>query len=364
MSIKSLYLHVPFCKTICGYCDFCHFLFNEEKANNWLIALENEIKDKNINKDLETIYIGGGTPTSLNIIQLEKLLAIMEPYSKNVNEYTIEVNPETIDEDKVKLLKKYNINRVSIGVQTSDNRLLKLMNRFHDFNTVIYCVNLFKKYDINNISVDVMYGIPTQTLDDLNKTLDDVLSLDIPHISIYCLTIEPDTLFDRLNYKGVDEDLDADMYDLINNKLISNGFFQYEISNYSKKGYESKHNLTYWNYNDFYGISLSSSGKENNVRYDNTKDFNKYLNGDYIENKVILSQDDLMFEHIMMGLRKKEGINIKDFNLRYKTSLIDKYKDVIKSLINDGLIEINNEYIRCSVKGLLISNDVIVKFMI
>ena len=361
--INSLYLHVPFCKTICGYCDFCHFLFNEDKVNKWLMGLEKEINDKGINKKLKTIYIGGGTPTSLNYNQLKKVLVLLKPYTNYIEEYTIEVNPETINEDKIKLLKEYGINRVSVGVQSSDDRLLKIMNRHHDFNSVIHCINLFRKHNITNISVDIMYGLPFQTINDLDVTLNDVLQLEVPHVSIYCLTIEEGTLFDKLNYQKVDEDLDADMYELINIKLIENGYKQYEISNYCKEGYESKHNLTYWNYEDFYGISLSASGKEDNVRYDNTTDLDKYLAGIYVENVISLTKEDSMFEYIMMGLRKREGIFIEDFNKRYNISFLENYKNELNSLKNDGLIVLTKNNIRCSNRGYEICNEVIERFM-
>ena len=195
MSIKSLYLHVPFCKSICGYCDFCHMFFNKEKVDKWLVALQEELNDKDINKNLETLYLGGGTPTSLDLNQLKTLLELLKPYTDNVLEYTVEINPETIDVEKVKLLSEYKVNRVSIGLQSSDENLLKLMNRHHDFNQVKKVIDLFREYNISNISVDIMYGLPTQTISQLEKTLEDVLILGIKHISIYCLTIEENTLF-------------------------------------------------------------------------------------------------------------------------------------------------------------------------
>lgn len=363
MDIKSMYLHVPFCKTICGYCDFCHFLYNKEKVDKWLIALKEELLDKDINNNLETIYIGGGTPTSLSINQLETLLYLIEPYSRNVIEYSIEINPETLTEEKVQLISKYGINRASIGLQSSDDYLLELMNRHHNFDMVKHCVELLKKYNINNISLDVMYGLPTQTLEKLEKTLYDVLSLDVSHISIYCLTIEPNTLFFKKGYTKVDEDLDADMYELINKVLSNNGFIQYEISNYCKKGYESKHNLTYWNYNDFYGISMGASGKEGLVRYDNTRDLTKYIQGIYVDNIISLNKEDSMFEYLMMGFRIKNGFSLSDFKDRYEVDFLDHYYSVLDELIEKKLIIVDDDKIKCSDYGFMICNDIIETFL-
>lgn len=362
--INYLYLHVPFCKTICGYCDFCHYIYNKNKVNQWLECLKTEIESKKINKKLKTIYIGGGTPTSLNEEELDKLLSLLKPYSKNIIEYTIEANPETITEEKVLILKKYGINRVSIGVQSSDDKLLKIMNRRHNFESVKECIKLLKKHKITNISVDFMYGLPFQTMDDLNKSLHDFITLDVPHISIYSLTIEENTPFYKRGYKKMDDDLEADMYDRIIDFLRLNGYAQYEISSFCKDDLKSIHNMAYWNYEDFYGISMSASGKNKNLRYDNTKNFNKYLKKEYIENEIYLSKNDEMFEYIMMGFRLKDGFDYLKFDKKFKISFLKRYELILNDLLKNGLIAVEGKYIKCIEKGYKLLNNVLEKFLI
>ena len=195
-NIKHLYIHVPFCNSICFYCDFCHRVYDSDLVDKWLNKLEKEIND-NCKDQYETIYIGGGTPSCLSINQLDRLLSLIKPYSNDVIEYTIEINPESLDIDKINLLNKYHINRVSMGVQSSDNEILKNIGRRHTFEDVKKAINLLKENGINNISVDLMYSLPNQTIDILNTTIDDILSLNVPHISLYSLTIEENSVFGK-----------------------------------------------------------------------------------------------------------------------------------------------------------------------
>lgn len=355
--IKHLYIHVPFCKTICYYCDFCHRVYDEEISNKWLDTLENEIISK-CNNQYETIYIGGGTPTSLSYKQLDRLLSLIKPYTNNVEEYTIEVNPESLDLDKIYLFKKYGINRISMGVQSSNDELLKSLNRKHTFNDVKDKIKLLKENDFNNISIDLMYSLPNQTIDILNKTIDDFIELDIPHVSLYSLTIEENSVFGKKGYKSLDEDMEADMYELIIDKLTEAHYIQYEVSNFSKKGYESKHNIGYWKYEDFLGLSLGASSKVEDRRWTNTKNFNEYfINYNSKEEDIKLSIEDMMFENIMMSFRMKEGLNINEFNNKYKVDFIKKYSNVI----NDKNLFIDNGYIR--VRNINILNNTLVKFI-
>ena len=224
MKTKHLYIHVPFCKSICSYCDYTHRLYDECIADKWLDRLEKEFIECE-DEEYETIYIGGGTPTSLNIKQLERLLDLVKPYSSKVVEYTIEVNPENLDEDKIILFKKYGINRFSIGLQSSNEQELKLMNRHHNFLDVKNKINLLRKYNLNNISCDIIYSLPNQTMDSLSKTIDDVLSLDLPHLSIYSLTIEPNSVFGKKGFNHLDDETEANMYEYIVSKLNDAAMF-------------------------------------------------------------------------------------------------------------------------------------------
>lgn len=355
--IKHLYIHVPFCNSICSYCDFCHRVYDEDLSNKWLDVVSKEIKDKCKN-NYETIYIGGGTPTSLSNNQLDKLLSCIDQYAKEVVEYTIEVNPESLDINKINIFKKHGINRISMGVQTSNPDLLKLINRKHSFEEVKDKIKLLKDNGLNNISIDLMYSLPTQTIDILNKTIDDFISLDIPHVSLYSLTVEENSVFGKKGYKQLDEDIEADMYELIVSRLQESGYIHYEVSNFSRPGYESKHNIGYWDYEDFLGISMSSSSKVEDKRWTITRNFDDYFN-DYNckDEYLLLSKEDMMFENIMMSLRTNKGLNIIDFNKKYNCDLLNEYRDAIK---NDN-IYIENDYLK--VKNLAILNNTLINFI-
>lgn len=355
--IKHLYIHVPFCNSICSYCDFCHRVYDEDLSNKWLDVVSKEIKDK-CKDNYETIYIGGGTPTSLSNNQLDKLLSCIDQYAKEVVEYTIEVNPESLDINKINIFKKHGINRISMGVQTSNPDLLKLINRKHSFEEVKDKIKLLKDNGLNNISIDLMYSLPTQTIDILNKTIDDFISLDIPHVSLYSLTIEENSVFGKKGYKQLDEDIEADMYELIVSRLQESGYIHYEVSNFSRPGYESKHNIGYWKYEDFLGLSLDASSKVGDKRYTITRNFNDYLN-DYncVSELVNLSKDDQMFENIMMSLRMKDGLNIEEFNNKYDCDLLNKYS---KATSNPNIC-IENRYLK--VKNLGILNTTLLEFL-
>ena len=358
-TIKHLYIHVPFCKTICSYCDFCHVVYKEELVSKWLNRLEKEF-DECGDEAYETIYIGGGTPTSLKDDELKKLFELVKKHSNEVKEYTIEVNPESLTINQIKLFKEYGINRISMGLQSSDDRLLKLMNRHHTFDNVKNKVRLLKENGLNNISLDIIYSLPSQTMEDLKKTVEDVLSLNVPHLSLYSLIIEDNTVFGKKGYKTLDEETEADMFEYIIDTLTNNGYEYYEIANFAKKGYESKHNLGYWHYDDFRGLSCGSSSKISNVRYDKTRDIKKYIESDnIIVEKYELSKEDQMFENLMMSFRTSEGLDLKEFKERYNTDALDFFKESIEKN-KDNLTIIDNHLI---VKNRAILNTILVDFL-
>ncbi len=356
---KHLYLHVPFCQNICYYCDFCHRLYDENTVNKWLKEVKEEISNYEIEKDLKTIYIGGGTPSSLKYNELEELLKLLKPYSEKTQEYTIEANPESIDIDKIKLLKKYGINRISMGVEAIQDKLLKMMNRRHNFEDVKRTVSLLNSEGIDNISLDLMYSLPYQSLEDFNESLVEIAKLNIKHISIYSLTIEENTVFAKKGYSSLDDEMEADMYEMAVDYLNSMGFKQYEISNFAKDGFYSKHNLSYWDYEDFYGISLGASGKLNDYRYDNTRSFTKYFSKEYIENIIYLDKKDKMFEETMMSLRLVKGLDLKRFKKRYDIDFFEVYKKPFEYHVDDFIIE--NDFLR--VKNLALLNSILVDFL-
>ena len=356
--IKHLYVHVPFCNSICFYCDFAHQVYDENIADKWLDRLEKEIEE-NCHDEYETIYIGGGTPSCLDDRQLDRLLSLIEPYSHKVVEYTIEVNPESLDQNKIDIFNKYHINRISMGVQSSDNEILKSLNRRHTFEDVVDSINLLKTNNLTNISVDLMYSLPGQDMNILRKTLEDILKLGVPHISLYSLTIEENTVFYKRGIKPLDEDIEADMYEYIDKTLRENNYIHYEISNFSLAGYESRHNLGYWKYDDFLGISPGASGKIGSSRYTNTRNMNRYLNNEDIRDEnLILSIDDMKFENIMMSLRTIYGLDIDEFNKRYDCDFLEEYENIIR---NNKYLVVKDNRLICT--NLEILNTVLLDFL-
>lgn len=334
MKNKGLYIHIPFCSNICSYCDFSKVFYNEDNVNRYLLMLEKELDSYQI-KDITSIYIGGGTPSSLNETQFDKLLSLVSSYYKEGMSFCVEANFENLTEEKIKLLNKYHVNRVSLGVQTFNDELLKLLNRKHTKDDMFGVINNLIKYNIEDINLDLIYALPNQTIEMVKEDLDIITSLPIKHISTYSLMVNPNTIFGVKKIKEQDEDKVREMYDLIYSYLKDKGFNRYEVSNFSKVGYESKHNLIYWRNEEYYGIGLGASGYLDDVRYDNTKSLTKYLDGVTRFNEEQLDEKDKEFYFIMLGLRLKEGIEVTN----------QKYIERLDSLIDKGLIEkINNRY--------------------
>ena len=355
--IKSCYIHIPFCKKICTYCDFCKFFYNNEWANKYIKSLENEIDLKYKGDTLNTLYIGGGTPSSLDIDLFENLLKICTKFKLNSEyEFTIEFNPEDISEDKLSLCKKYGVNRISIGIESFNKENLKYLGRdYLDFKSKI---DLTKKY-FDNINVDLIYGLSIEDLDTLNKDIDNLLSLDVPHISCYSLIIEDHTVLNNKGTKEISEDLDYDMFKLINDRL--SGYNHYEISNYAKDGYESKHNLTYWNNEEYYGFGVAAASYINNKRILNGKDILSYLNKKYNTFEEKLSIEDKISYELILGFRKTKGINMNDFYKKYNKDILSLYN--IKDLINEDKLVIKGNYISINDKYLYIENEILSNFV-
>ena len=355
--VKSAYIHIPFCKKICSYCDFCKFIYNKSWISNYLESLENEININYKKEVLDTIYIGGGTPSSLDINELNILFEIVSILKKSDNyEFTIEFNVEDITEEKLLLCTKYGVNRISIGVESFLKNELDFLGRNND-NTIDK-IKLAKKY-FDNINVDLIYALPNQTLEDLEKNLDILLELDVSHISCYSLIIEEHTLLNNMNIKNIDEDLDYEMYMLINKKL--NNYNHYEISNYAKEGYESKHNLTYWNNEEYYGFGISASSYLDNIRRTNSKNILNYMNKIYKYEEEVLTKKDKISLELILGFRKIKGINIKEFKKKYNEDIIDQYN--IKELLDEGKLEIKDDYIFISSKYIYVENEILINFI-
>lgn len=351
---NSLYIHIPFCESICDYCDFAKLQYFHIFADQYLVALEEELKKRVDNKELKTIYIGGGTPTSLDDEQFERLLKMVLPYSKCVDEYTIEANPESLTLSKIKLMRKYGVNRLSIGVESTDDKILTSINRKHTFADVKKALKLARENEIDNINLDLIIGLPNVSEKMLEKDIRNILSLNPDHISCYSLTVHEHTVF---HINGIEEPVEQfayESYKHINEILSEHGFEHYEVSNWAKPGKESKHNLTYWNNERYYGIGLAASGYLDNIRYKNTTNFNKYISfKNEIEQEIVAEKDEIEYE-IMLRLRTKYGLDISKLNLNKK--IIDEYVD-------GGYLTLNGNQLAPTFEGMMILDKIVLDLL-
>ena len=360
--MNSVYIHIPFCNNICSYCDFAKVYYHDDIASKYLDALLKEVENNYRGEDINTIYIGGGSPSSLSIDNLKKLLNIIKLFNTSSKlEFTIELNPDDITKEKLYLYKTMGVNRISIGVESTNDKFLKYLHRKHNFKMVQEKIKLIKTVGFSNISVDLIYGMFGETIRDLDNDLKKILSLDINHISTYSLEIYDNTILGINNDKKVSDDLDREMYEYIVNYLENNGFNHYEISNFAKNRTYSKHNLVYWNNDHYYGFGAGASGYLDNIRYQNTRSIKNYLCGKRIVEKEVLSINDTISYALILGFRKVSGINKKDFYNKYHTDIIELYN--IKDLINKGLLIDDGINIKINKKFLYVENSILENFI-
>ncbi len=363
--MKGLYVHIPFCEYICHYCDFVKRVpKNKEMVDTYLNRLRQEIKSYEHHfSSIETIYIGGGTPSMLSVEQLTYLFESLKEISPV--EYSIEVNPESYTKEKGLLFKKYKINRVSLGVQTFNQKLLHYLNRGHTNDQVFNVVSHLKEIGIKEISIDLIYAIPNQSIEDLAYDLRFIDQLDITHVSCYSLILEEKTYFYHQYLKGnfetVDEDIEATMYKMVIDELKKQGFEHYEISNFAKDGHYSYHNMIYWTLGEYIGCGLGAHGFVDNMRTYNERNLPKYLEKP-LKNSENQDKDTLLQDELIFGLRKIKGINLKDIEDKYKISLLDVYPQ-LKEKIELGLVEIKEDYLRLTEYGLFLGNQVFMVFI-
>lgn len=357
----GVYIHIPFCSSICSYCDFCKIYYDSRYLTQYLDSLEFEIKSRYKGEKVNSIYIGGGTPTCLGYQELERLLDMTNLFNKSDKlEFTIESNVESLDDRKIEILNKYNVNRISLGVQSFDDDCLRVLNRKHSKEMVTNVIRKLKTNGLTNINIDIIYGI----IDDVNVVSEDInyfLRLDVPHISCYSLIIENNTILGVNNYKNIDDNIEYNQYRLINDLLSRNGYIQYEISNYSRKGYKSLHNLNYWDNGNYYGFGLSSVSFIGDYRISNTKNLTKYIKKEYIEDSIFEDKDIKMSNTMILGLRKVEGVSEDSFYNIYKEKIEDVFE--IDSLLLEGKLIKENGYIRIGDKYLYLSNDILLNFL-
>ena len=359
--IGSAYIHIPFCKSICSYCDFCKNYYNTKLVQKYILELKNEISSKYKGEALNTIYVGGGTPSALSLNELKQLFKVISIFKlSNDYEFTFECNYEDINEDMLILLKKNGVNRLSIGLQTMNKKFEKLLGRKIDENLMKNNVMLSKKY-FDNINVDLMYGFSNETIEELKEDLNKFIKLDVNHISTYCLIVEDHTMLKIEKVKEQDSEVQSKMYYEIIKELSHNGFNHYEISNFAKKGYESRHNLTYWNNECYYGFGLGASGYTDNVRYTNTKSMNNYLDKKYIHEIEELDYDLTLEYEVILSLRKILGIDKKRFQSRFGHDFKELYN--IDNLIKEQLLIEDDSNIFIPSNLLFVSNEIIVRVL-
>ncbi len=358
----AVYIHIPFCNYICAYCDFCKVYYNKKYINKYLEALEKEIKTNYKGEIITSLYIGGGTPSSLSLEKLEKLFNILKIFNLSKDcEFTFEANPDSLTIDKIRLLKEYGVNRVSLGVETINNKLQTVIDRKTDKDTVITCIKNLKNIGITNINVDLIYAIKEETIDDLKEDLNFLLSLEVPHISTYSLIIENNTKLKIDHVNNIDKTLDRKMYDLISKVLKDNNYIHYEISNFAKAGYQSKHNLKYWKNKHYYGFGVGASGYLNNIRYTNTRSITKYIEGKTTNEKEGLTKKDEMFYEIMLGLRTNKGINKKIFKDKYNINIEDLIN--YRKLVINKILEEDNNYLKVNEEYFYVLDEVLMKLI-
>lgn len=374
----GIYIHIPFCVKKCSYCDFVSFCSDEKTWEQYTNAVVCEIENKKIEnpKKVTTIYIGGGTPSLIPENYIVKIINTVKSRFKieESAEITIEVNPGTVTEKKLVAYKNVGINRISIGLQSAEDRILKLIGRIHNYQTFLSTYNLTRNIGFENINVDLMLAIPTQTKGELLNTLNKVIELKPNHISLYSLIVEENTEIKKALEVGkleyVDEKVEREMYWKTKRILEKNGYFHYEISNFAKRGFESKHNMDCWNQEEYIGFGIAAHSYINNKRFSNISNLEEYIkniNEENFEKNIELHENqtkqDKMKEYMMIGLRKIDGISISEFERRFRISPLFYFRFEIDKLVKENLLEVDLDYIKLTKKGLDFANIVFEEFI-
>ncbi len=367
--ILGLYVHIPFCIKKCAYCDFNSFAASDSQKEEYIDALIFEMSEYK-NTPVDTVYIGGGTPTVLSLTLLKKLIEnIKDNFRLSDNtEFTIEMNPKTADSEKLLMLSEMGVNRLSIGVQSFCDTELSALGRAHNAEDALAAIELSKKAGFGNISIDLMSAIPYQTNESFAKNIKTAIGQGVSHISCYSLILEEGTPLFEDAQKGVitlcDEDTEREMYEYAIAALSENGYKQYEISNFAKEGRMSRHNLKYWSMEEYIGIGLSAHSFLGNTRFSNTADISGYVRHDFGREKTVLGKNDLMSEFAFLGLRKTEGFSKKDFYDRFGQEVCDIFKAPLDKFIKTGFLIDENGKIRLSHEGISVSNQIMCEFLL
>lgn len=374
----GLYIHIPFCKQKCYYCDFVSYSNKNQYIEKYIVALKSEIRNNKPQEDIKikTIYIGGGTPSYIDSKYIKEILdTIYETYliSKQV-EITIEVNPGTVNRAKLEEYKNCKINRISIGMQECNNDKLKQIGRIHTYEEFESAYKLARQVGFKNINIDIIIGLPNQTIEDVKKTIKNVIDLNPEHISVYSLIIEENTkLYDMVKNHTVElpeEEIERKMYWYVKNNIEKQGYNHYEISNFAKPKYESKHNTSCWNQEEYIGFGLAAHSYYNKTRYSNISNINEYIKNIEIDksklNKTIHEKQndiDEMKEYMLLGLRKIQGVDITKFKNKFQNNPIYIYRIQLDKLVKQNLLEITENNIRLTNKGIDLANLVWEEFV-
>lgn len=377
----GIYIHIPFCKQKCYYCDFVSYSNKCSEVKEYIESLKKEIEEFDFsNYKVTSIYIGGGTPSYIHSIYIVEILSeLKEKLKCNLIEFkdieiTIEVNPGTVDTKKLNDYKKLGINRLSIGLQSTKNDILKKIGRIHTYQEFLEIYKLARETGFKNINIDLMIGIPGQKIGDLKNTLQDIIKLEPEHISVYSLIIEENTPIEKMLENGEiklpDEDLERNMYWYVKNTLELNGYNHYEISNFAKLGKESRHNLNCWNQEEYIGFGVAAHSYLNGIRFSNTINVEEYIqhleNNRKEENIQIeesQSLEDKKNEFMMLGFRKIQGVDIARFKEKFIDNPIFLYREKLNKLVEEGLIEVDLNHIKLTNKGIDLANLVFEEFV-
>ena len=360
--IEHSYIHIPFCTRKCKYCSFISGK-NIEYKERYLHFLLKEIKSRYKNEPLKTLYFGGGTPSLSESSDIKKIIDCFS-FQDNA-EITLEANPETVTKDKFRQLKKAGVNRISLGLQTFNGEILNLIGRNHNETDIFNAIEIIKNAGFENISIDLIYALPQQNMRLLETDIKKALSLDIQHISAYGLKIEQDSFFGKNPPDCLpDDEMQAEMFLYICGMLKKNGFNHYEISNFSKQNYQSRHNIAYWENKNYYGFGLSACGYEGNLRYKNTPDFDTYIINPFArEEEILLTNQQIMEDEIFLALRLEKGIDIKNINEKFNINFEEKYKHILEKYTSLNLLSIANGKIKLTQAGILLSNEIMAEFI-
>ena len=367
---KAAYVHIPFCSHICYYCDFAKVLMTGQPVEAYIDELLKEYDSYDISS-LKTLYIGGGTPSVLPADQLEKLLTHL---TKNLDleeleEFTVEANPSDLTDEVLAVLANSPVNRISLGVQSFDDKLLKKIGRTHTEAQVYSSIERLRAAGFENITIDLIYGLPNQTMEMVERDVQKFLELDLPHVALYSLILEDHTVFMNRQRRGrlrlPSDDRNADMYEYIIEMLTSKGYSHYEVSNFGKIGYESKHNMTYWDNAEYYGIGAGASGYLDGIRYKNHGPVHHYLREENKRvNEEVLTRKQRIEEEMFLGLRKKNGVSIERFHKKFGQTLEEVYGTIIEELAFQKMLFEADGRIQMTEKGFELGNEVFERFLL